>query len=434
MNVDPEKIPGPGSSLALGFGTAVAMWTAAYVCRFPGVEAPGTLTLAVLLLLLVAGGRLAARLTGDGAKAGAKTGLIASLINLLILGSVIASPEPNRFGPSAPAWIVGSLLLGACLGGIGGASRRARERPPPRNWTGALAIILVAATFLLLVAGGIVTGARAGLAVVDWPNSFGYNMFLYPLAKMSEDIYYEHAHRLLGTLVGLATLVLAIRVFRHDRRPWLKGFAAGALVLVIAQGFLGGMRVTGRPTLSTSPEEMAPSLLLALVHGVVAQLFFGMTVALAVFLSARWIESSAQIAKRSAAADRSLSVPLLLLLVVQIATGAVERHFAGGLHLHIGLAVVVLVFGAVSGARAWGLYADVPALRRTGLLFIALLGVQIVLGFTALVAVNLSPEAGPPSAADIAITTAHQAVGAALLAHAVLLFLWLRRLVAPACT
>ena len=77
------------------------------------------------------------------------------------------------------------------------------------GFTAVHANVTVAATFLLVVAGGLVTSNEAGLAVVDWPNSFGYNMFLYPLAKMTGGIYYEHAHRLYGSLVGLTTIVLA---------------------------------------------------------------------------------------------------------------------------------------------------------------------------------------------------------------------------------
>jgi cytochrome c oxidase assembly protein subunit 15 len=63
-------------------------------------------------------------------------------------------------------------------------------------WTSAFAWVTATATFFLLAIGGIVTAQEAGLAVVDWPNSFGYNMFLYPLSRMTGGIYFEHAHRL----------------------------------------------------------------------------------------------------------------------------------------------------------------------------------------------------------------------------------------------
>ncbi len=424
----------PGALLALGFGTSVAMWAIAYVCRFPSVTAPGWLTLALLLLALAAGGRIAACVAGGGAVTGAATGLIASIVNLLILGSLLAGPEPNALRPSAPMWLLGSLAAGTALGAAGGASARfgrPREDSSGRNWPGLFALVLVAATSLLLIAGGIVTGARAGLAVVDWPNSFGYNMFLYPLARMSGDIYYEHAHRLLGTLVGLGTLALAAYLSRIERRGWLKAFAWGAVLLVAVQGFLGGMRVTGRPTLAADPAAVSPNVSLAIVHGVVGQVFFAMIVSLAIFLSNRWTRAGAPVRKRAVGTDRALALVLLFLLLVQIVLGAVQRHVSGGLHMHLGLAVVVLALGVASGARAWGIYPDVPSICRIGRSLLILLVVQMVLGIGALLAVGLSPESGPPSPVDVTVTTIHQAVGAGLLAHAVILTLWLRRLVAP---
>jgi cytochrome c oxidase assembly protein subunit 15 len=424
------KIP-PGALLALGFGTSVAMWAIAYVCRFPSVSAPGSLTLGFLLLTLAGGGLLSARLTGGGAGAGAATGLIASLVNLLILGSILGGSEPNQLRSSAAGWLVGSIAAGLLIGAAGGAAGRRAGAPAPRNWTGAFAVVAVAATTLLLVAGGIVTGARAGLAVIDWPNSFGYNMFLYPLARMSGGIYYEHAHRLLGTLVGLTTLVLALYLARVEKRGWVKLLALGALLLVVVQGLLGGMRVTGRPTLSTSPADTAPNITLAIVHGVTGQVFFAVMVALAVFLSTTWTLRQAPAVKRAAGTDRMLASLLSVLLLVQIVLGAIQRHLAGGLHMHIGLAVVVLGIGVASGARAWGLYPDVPRICRVGRSLVILLLVQMALGVGALLAVGLSPESGPPSAVDVTVTTIHQVVGAGLLAHAVILLLWLRRLAVP---
>ena len=119
----------------------------------------------------------------------------------------------------------------------------------------------------------MVTGQQAGLAVVDWPNSFGSNMFLYPLSRMTGGVFYEHAHRLLGSLVGLTTLVLAVFLWRTDERRGVKLLAAAALLLVIVQGVLGGLRVTGRFTSSMDPAHTDPNLTLAIVHGVTGQVF-----------------------------------------------------------------------------------------------------------------------------------------------------------------
>jgi len=424
--------PKQGALLTLGFGTATAMWAAAYVARLPAVMAPGWLLLPILLVCLLLGGYAAGRFARLGWAGGMKTGLVASLLNLLILGSLLGGPAPNRIVPSALWWIPGSFLVAALLGAIGGlAGTRAAGGERERSWTALLARVAVAATFLLLIAGGVVTGKRAGLAVVDWPNSFGYNMFLYPLARMSGDIFYEHAHRLLGSLVGLTTLVLAIHVGRVESRRPVKALLGGAFFLVVIQGVMGGMRVTGRPTLSTSPLAMSPSVSLAAIHGVTGQIFFGFLVAAAVLLSMTWRRSGPPVARASAGTDRRLAVLLTVLLVVQITLGAILRHMAGGLHLHIALAVVVLGVAIGSGVRAWGLYEGVLPIPKTGISLLVWAAVQVLLGIAALIATGFSPPTGEPTVADVTITTIHQAVGALLLAHAVVLLLWFHRLVRP---
>lgn len=274
--------------LATGFGTSVAMWTIGYVCRIPPAVVPSWLLLLFLLATLLTGGWVAGRMSGQGLRAGLYTGLLASILNLLILGSLVTGQEPNRIVPTALLWVPGSILVGLGLGALGGAVGGRRPIATRTDWTAAFALVAAAATYLLLVVGGIVTSQKAGLAVVDWPNSFGYSMFLYPLSRMSGGIYYEHAHRLFGSLVGLTTLVLAIHVQRGDQRIWLRRFAILAVVAVVIQGLLGGLRVTGRFTMSQSAAETAPNIALAIVHGVFAQIFFGMMVAIAVFTTPTW--------------------------------------------------------------------------------------------------------------------------------------------------
>ena len=138
------------------------------------------------------------------------------------LGSLLGGQQANQVVPGAIVWLAGSFVVSLVLAAAG-AFAGAKTKPANTaavNWVNICAIISVVATLLLLVAGGLVTSYDAGLAVVDWPNSFGYNMFLYPLSKMAGGIYYEHAHRLFGTLVGLCTLVLAVQIWLHDKRRW----------------------------------------------------------------------------------------------------------------------------------------------------------------------------------------------------------------------
>ncbi len=106
-----------------------------------------------------------------------------------------------------------------------------------------LAVSTVWATGLLLVIGGLVTSKGVGLAVPDWPTTFGYNMFLYPWSKMVGGIFYEHSHRLVASGVGFLTLILAMLLWFQEPRKWVRWLGTMALALVILQGVLGGLRV-----------------------------------------------------------------------------------------------------------------------------------------------------------------------------------------------
>jgi heme A synthase len=418
------------SILATGFGTTVAMWAIGYICRIPPAVVPSWLLLLLLLAALFAGGWVSGGLTGRGAKAGLATGLLASVLNLLILGSLLSGHEPNRVVPTALLWLPGSILIGALLGAAGGIVGSRRERRHPTDATAAFAFVAASATYMLIVVGGIVTSQKAGLAVVDWPNSFGYSMFLYPLSRMTGGIYYEHAHRLMGSLVGLTTLVLAIHLQKADPRTWLRRLALLAVVAVVIQGLLGGLRVTGRFTTSTSPADTAPSLGLAVVHGVFAQIFFGMMVALAVFTTPRWRGPDPATVSRSASTDRALSGLLVGVMVVQLVLGAIQRHLASGLLIHITMAAFVLLAGITCGARAWGLYKEQPLIRRIGraLLFGVIL--QVILGILALVGRGMAKDLAEPPVFSVIVRTAHQATGAGLMALSTMLMLWTRRLLA----
>ena len=281
---------------------------------------------------------------------------------------------------------------------------------------------------MLIVVGGIVTSQKAGLAVVDWPNSFGYSMFLYPLSRMTGGIYYEHAHRLMGSLVGLTTLALAIHLQRADDRVWLRRFALAAFVAVLIQGMLGGLRVTGRFTTSTSPAETAPNIGLAVVHGVFAQIFFGMMVAIAVFTTRAWKRSAAPLVTRSASTDRALTSLLVGILVVQLVLGAIQRHLSGGLLIHITMAAFVLLAGITCGARAWGLYKERPPLQTLGRLLVFGVILQVLLGGLALMGRGMAKDLAEPPIFSVVTRTAHQAIGAGLMALVTLLMLWTRRL------
>ena len=113
----------------------------------------------------------------------------------------------------------------------------------PNPWPHRLAVVTTAATVLLIFVGGLVTNTGSALAVPDWPTTFGYNMFLYPWSRMVGGIFYEHSHRLIGSVVGLLTVSCALTLWWMEPRQWLRRLGALALLAVIIQGVLGGLHI-----------------------------------------------------------------------------------------------------------------------------------------------------------------------------------------------
>ncbi len=417
------------SIVPLAFATTVSMWAVAYLCRLPAVMAPSWLVLGLMLVVVAVWGWISGARAGGGWFAGVLVGAVAAVLNLLILGSLLVPAEGGDVVPSALWWVPGSILAVALVaGGFAAAPGRAEGDEPAANWTALFSKVAVAATFLLVVAGGLVTSNEAGLAVVDWPNSFGSNMFLFPLARMTGGIYYEHAHRLFGALVGLTTVALAIRLWRSDERRWLRRLAVAAVIAVALQGILGGLRVTGGFTLSTSEADMAPNLALALVHGVMGQVFLGVMVAIAVFTSRLWIEAPAPEPSPYVGDDRVFQRWLIGVLIVQLVLGAAQRHLAALLIVHLSLAAIVIVLAAMVGGRAWWLYRGSWPLEQLGKALIGLASVQVFLGIAALAVTQGKATVGSPTTIEVTITTAHQATGAVILALSVALHFWTQRL------
>jgi len=187
-------------------------------------------------------------------------------------------------------------------------------------WLYWFAVLTVVATFLLLGAGGLVTSHEAGMSVPDWPNSYGYNMFAFPFSKWTGGIFYEHTHRLWASVVGLMTTILAVWLWLKDLRKWMKWLGVIAFLLVVAQGVLGGLRVTMKMDS------------LGVFHGVLAQTFFVLTCAIALFTSRFWIELAAK--QKPFSVPRGLRSHVLfvtILIFLQLILGATMRHQHAGL-------------------------------------------------------------------------------------------------------
>lgn len=177
------------------------------------------------------------------------------------------------------------------------------------------ACLLAALTCFLIFAGGAVTTKGAGLAVPDWPLSYGQIM-----PPMVGNIFYEHGHRMVATLVGMLTIGLAIWLQRKEDRIWLKRLGWAALAGVIAQGVLGGITV-----LFFLPTAISVS------HAGVAELFFATTVAIALFTSRGWKQPAMFDEKPRALSLKTLTTLTALATYIQILFGALMRHTKAGL-------------------------------------------------------------------------------------------------------
>ncbi len=266
-----------------------------------------------------------------------------------------------------------------------------------------LASITAAATFSLILVGGLVTNTGSALAVPDWPTTFGYNMFLYPWSRMVGGVLYEHSHRLLGSLVGLLTVALAVTLWLTERRRWVRALGGLAVALVVIQGVLGGLRVV---LLRDA---------IAILHGCVAQAFFTLTVVIAVVTSRGWREQPpAAVGGRL----RALAIGAVGLLYLQIVFGALLTH-AGVIDPHLIGAAAVLVLVPVVTARARATGAR--AIARPALLLLVLLLVQFPLGVGAYLARFPSVAIPGGQATVLALLVAHRLVAALILASAVTL-------------
>jgi len=209
------------------------------------------------------------------------------------------------------------------------------------------AVLNAIATYLLIGLGGLVTSHEAGMSVPDWPNSYGYNMFLFPIKDWIGGIFYEHTHRLLASLVGLLTTVLAVLIWLKDPRKWMQWLGIAAFLLVIVQGILGGLRVDLR---------MAS---LGIFHGTVAQIFLVLTCAITLFTSRWWKISETEKQISVPRGLRSHILYVTILIFVQLLIAATMRH------QHAGLAITdfPLAYGKIWPATTPEAVAHYNAIR-----------------------------------------------------------------------
>ncbi|MBM4256962.1 MAG: hypothetical protein FJ147_13825 [Deltaproteobacteria bacterium] len=292
--------------------------------------------------------------------------------------------------------------------------------PPPSlsPWPHRFALLTAVATLPLLFIGGLVTSTNSGLAVPDWPTTFGENMFLYPWSKMVGGIFYEHSHRLFGSLVGFLTIFLAASLWMKESRPWLRWLGIIALGGVIVQGILGGLRVT----------LLAQTL--AIIHACFAQAFFALIVSIALFTSAEWRTPVVpQVATESGRIHR-LAVITTGLIYVQLIFGAILRHRGEADVLHIVGALIVTIHIILLTSRVVWNYNHLPTLVKPAHFLGGLLIVQLFLGTGAYLG-KYTQSGSSLNPYVVPLATMHVVVGALMLVTCLILTLQTYRLLTP---
>jgi cytochrome c oxidase assembly protein subunit 15 len=289
-------------------------------------------------------------------------------------------------------------------------------------WLHRYAKLVSVATVLLLTAGGLVTSTGSGLAVPDWPTSYGWNMFTFPMKHMVGGIFYEHGHRLIASGVGFLTIILAAWIWKAEPRRWMRNLGFAALAAVCIQGLLGGITV-----LWFLPTAISTA------HAGLAQIFFCLTIAISLFTSRGWAD------ERDPVDDsmlRRVATATTAAIYAQVIVGATMRHSDAGLAIpdfplvfggvipphwtpeiaihyahRLGALVVTLAIAATVG-HVYYHHPKRRELRRPATLLICLLLTQVTLGAYVIW-----------SEKNVAINTAHVVIGALTLATSLVLTL-----------
>jgi cytochrome c oxidase assembly protein subunit 15 len=296
------------------------------------------------------------------------------------------------------------------------------------------ALLVVCATFFLIVAGALVTSHDAGLATADWPLTEGQflpkseALGIKSGVNMVGNLFWEHGHRMVATTVGMLTIGLVIYLFVREKRRWVRRLGLFALLAVIAQGLLGGLTV-----------KLMLRFGISEAHATLAQLFFCTTVSLAVFTSRSWIDARPSLDEKGTPV-RYLCVAALVTIFLQLILGATLRHSATWdrplpteLVLgHIGGAIAVAIILSIAAITILRRYPAEKFLTRPATIALGLLGLQLLLGLGAYVTRLRSPDDPQPLNPMVGITVAHVACGALVFATTIVMTLRAFRVLRPA--
>src|SRR3979490_2472099 len=277
------------------------------------------------------------------------------------------------------------------------------------------AVFTAICTFLLLVAGALVTSNDAGLSVPTWPLAWGS-----VTPPMVGGIVYEWSHRVIAASVGFLTIILAAWLWMAEKRSWMRWLGLAALGGVIAQGILGGLTV-----------RMFQPPPVSAAHATLAQLFFSTVVAIAVFTSSWWNGELAGVEDTGRPGVRPLIVWTLVAVFLQLILGAAFRHKGFGIIPHLIGAVIVTILIFMTAGALKRRFSNVPPLRNCAKLLHMLIGVQLLLGAGAWWSRVYAARFPQPVAIMVTLTVVHTVTGALLLATTLMTALVTYRMLPP---
>jgi len=277
-----------------------------------------------------------------------------------------------------------------------------------RPWLHRYTILLSVCTLFLIVAGATVVSKQAGLSVPDWPLSYGKVM-----PPMTGGVLFEHGHRMIGTLVGMLTIGLLCWLLATEKRTWMRKIGWVALGWVTVVGLLGGLTVK----MLTPPP-------VSILHTCLAQLFFSLTVAIAVFTSRSWLEGPVMVEDAGTPSLRTMAILTPAAVLIQIALGAGFRQRAIGVMPHLAGAMVVALLVMFVGVCVLQQFPQHRTLRSAAKALLGITFFQVFLGLSAFTALT---RAIPHEAEVVASTVAHVATGALTLAASIVLSIQIRR-------
>lgn len=320
------------------------------------------------------------------------------------------------------------------------AARSATAEPPRQTAAFYLSVLVATVTLIMLTAGGLVTTLDAGDAEPAWSLRF-WEWFRHP-GELPGGLFYEMSHRMIGTVVGFLTIALAAVLWRTEGRRWVKWLGAVALLAVIGQGLLGGLRVlvVSDPGVQNAVLEATGGgddvslrrAAIGILHGVSGQTVFGLMIAIVLVTSWGWRHPRQSGPPALAKRLRRLAVTTTAIVYVQTVIGAVTRHAptSFGTHLHMGWAAVVIVHVLLLALRAQRLEPEAFPVRQPASLLVFIVIMQVFLGFGSWMFTLPGTSVSPPQALVVLTRTGHVATGAMILAICVVVTLRSYRLLA----